>query len=83
MSDYHENMESLDERTLNITRTLHSLKEEVEAIDRYNQRVAAFGDEALRGVMAHNRDEEIEHACMALEWLRRNSPMPVSWASVR
>jgi hypothetical protein len=22
--------------------------------------------------MAHNRDEEIEHACMALEWLRRN-----------
>lgn len=22
--------------------------------------------------MAHNRDEEIEHACMLLEWLRRN-----------
>jgi len=22
--------------------------------------------------MAYNRDEEIEHACMALEWLRRN-----------
>ncbi len=24
--------------------------------------------------MAHNRDEEIEHACMTLEWLRRNMP---------
>ena len=24
--------------------------------------------------MEHNRDEEIEHACMALEWLRRNMP---------
>jgi ferritin-like protein len=72
MSDYHENLSSLDEKTLNITRALRSLKEEVEAIDWYNQRVAASQDEALRGVMAHNRDEEIEHACMAIEWLRRN-----------
>lgn len=72
MSDYHENPEALDEKTLNIARALHSLKEEVEAINWYIQRVAASGDEALRGVMAHNRDEEIEHACMALEWLRRN-----------
>jgi hypothetical protein len=72
MSDYHENLNSLDEKTLNIARALHSLKEEVEAIDWYNQRVAASQDEALRGVMAHNRDEEIEHACMAIEWLRRN-----------
>ena len=74
MSDYHENLESLDEKTMDITRALHSLKEEVEAIDWYNQRVAASQDEALRGVMAHNRDEEIEHACMALEWLRRHMP---------
>ena len=72
MSDYHENLESLDEKTMDIARALHSLKEEVEAIDWYNQRVAASQDEALRGVMAHNRDEEIEHACMAIEWLRRN-----------
>jgi len=72
MSDYHENLNSLDEKTLNIARALHSLKEEAEAIDWYNQRVAASQDEALRGVMARNRDEEIEHACMAIEWLRRN-----------
>jgi ferritin-like protein len=72
MSDYHENLSSLDEKTLNIARALHSLKEEVEAVNWYNQRVAASQDEALRGVMAHNRDEEIEHACMAIEWLRRN-----------
>jgi hypothetical protein len=25
--------------------------------------------------MAHNRDEEIEHACMTIEWLRRNMPV--------
>ncbi len=23
-------------------------------------------------ILEHNRDEEIEHACMTLEWLRRN-----------
>ncbi len=72
MSDYHEPVESLGEQALNISRALHSLKEEIEAIDWYNQRVAACADEQLRAVMAHNRDEEIEHACMAIEWLRRN-----------
>jgi hypothetical protein len=72
MSDYHEPLESLSEEAMNITRALRSLKEEVEAIDWYNQRVAATKDETIRSVLAHNRDEEIEHACMALEWLRRN-----------
>jgi hypothetical protein len=42
MSDYHEHPESLGEATMNITRALHSFK------------------------------EEIEHACMVIEWLRRN-----------
>jgi hypothetical protein len=26
-------------------------------------------------VLAHNRDEEKEHAAMTLEWLRRNDPV--------
>ena len=28
----------------------------------------------LRGVLAHNRDEEKEHAAMVLEWIRRRDP---------
>lgn len=72
MSQYNEDTAKLDEKTLNISRALNSLKEEIEAIDWYNQRVTASNDPALKAIMAHNRDEEIEHAVMALEWLRRN-----------
>ena len=72
MTQYHEPMELLDEKTRNITRAINSLKEELEAVDWYNQRVQATSDPELKEIMAHNRDEEIEHACMALEWLRRN-----------
>lgn len=71
-NQYHEPVEYLDEKTKNITRALSSLKEEVEAVDWYHQRVISTDDESLRAIMAHNRDEEIEHVCMALEWLRRN-----------
>jgi len=72
MAEYHEPVEVLDEKTLNISRALHSLKEEVEAVDWYNQRVAATNDDSLKKILAHNRDEEIEHAVMTIEWLRRN-----------
>ncbi|MFO7730626.1 MAG: ferritin-like domain-containing protein [Spirochaetia bacterium] len=58
----------------NFSRALKSLKEEIEAIDWYHQRVDASDNQQLSAIMAHNRDEEIEHACMALEWLRRNMP---------
>ncbi len=53
-------------------RAIASLQEELEAIDRYDQRVDATSDAALASVMAHNRDEEKEHAAMLLEWLRRH-----------
>lgn len=46
--------------------------EELEAVDWYDQRVSASNDAALSEVLAHNRDEEKEHAAMTLEWLRRN-----------
>lgn len=72
MTQYHEPVQKLDEKTLNISRAINSLKEEVEAVDWYNQRVDASEDLELKAIMAHNRDEEIEHACMLLEWLRRN-----------
>ena len=50
---------------------LHSLMEELEAINWYNQRVDACKDEELKAILAHNRDEEKEHAAMVLEWIRR------------
>ncbi len=74
MSNYHEPIENLDEEAMNFSRALNSLKEEIEAIDWYHQRVVASNEPALKKIMAHNRDEEIEHACMTLEWLRRNMP---------
>jgi len=72
MTQYHEPVEKLDEKTENISRAINSLKEEIEAVDWYNQRVAASENEELKEIMAHNRDEEIEHAAMLIEWLRRN-----------
>ncbi|NLC69766.1 MAG: hypothetical protein GX751_00230 [Desulfuromonadaceae bacterium] len=72
MTSYHEPVEQLSEHARNCTRAINSLKEELEAVDWYNQRVEASKDENLKKILAHNRDEEIEHACMILEWLRRN-----------
>lgn len=72
MSQYHEPVEYLDEKARDITRALNSLKEEIEAVDWYGQRVAASSCPELKAIMAHNRDEEIEHAVMTIEWLRRN-----------
>lgn len=74
MSDYHEPEHELPAHDRNLHRALNSLKEEIEAVDWYHQRVVLCDDESLRDVLAHNRDEEIEHACMTLEWLRRNVP---------
>lgn len=70
---YHEPREELSEETLNLHRALVSLQEELEAIDWYRQRADACKDDALREVLLHNMREETEHACMILEWLRRNS----------
>jgi ferritin-like protein len=70
----HEPIESLSPKTRDLHRALVSLMEELEAIDWYQQRADATTDAELRAVIEHNRDEEIEHAMMALEWIRRQSP---------
>ncbi|MCA9628129.1 MAG: ferritin [Myxococcales bacterium] len=75
MSEYHEPSDELSSTARNFHRALSSLKEEIEAVDWYNQRVEACDDPELQRVLAHNRDEEIEHAVMTLEWLRRNMPV--------
>jgi ferritin-like protein len=69
---YHESVDSLDETSRDMHRALVSLMEELEAVDWYQQRVVATDDEELRRILAHNRDEEKEHAAMVLEWLRRH-----------
>jgi ferritin-like protein len=64
----------LSPETIDRHRAIVSLMEELEAVDWYDQRVQAATDDELRAVLAHNRDEEKEHAAMMLEWLRRNDP---------
>ncbi|MGH9126129.1 MAG: encapsulin-associated ferritin-like protein [Acidimicrobiales bacterium] len=70
----HEPVEWLDEATIDHHRAITSLMEELEAVDWYDQRVKATKDPSLAAVLAHNRDEEKEHAAMVLEWLRRRDP---------
>jgi ferritin-like protein len=70
----HEERDDLKAATLDYHRATISLIEELEAIDWYNQRVDAAQDDELRTILAHNRDEEKEHASMLLEWLRRRDP---------
>ena len=70
----HEAPDALSASTRDMHRALVSLQEELEAVDWYQQRAEACGDEELRAVLEHNRREEIEHAAMLLEWLRRHDP---------
>ncbi|HEY8059603.1 MAG TPA: encapsulin-associated ferritin-like protein [Acidimicrobiales bacterium] len=70
----HESAEKLSTETIDYHRAMVSLMEELEAVDWYNQRVDATDDADLAAVLAHNRDEEKEHAAMTLEWLRRRDP---------
>ena len=69
---YHEPIEKLSAATMDMHRALTSLMEELEAVDWYNQRVDACSDPELKKILAHNRDEEKEHASMVLEWIRRH-----------
>lgn len=73
-AEWHEDYSKMSERTLNFSRAIKSLQEELEAVDWYNQRAEVTNDHQLRRILEHNRDEEIEHAMMALEYLRRISP---------
>jgi len=71
---YHEPVEELTDEARDLHRAIISLMEELEAVDWYNQRMSATKDDELRGVLKHNRDEEMEHAAMILELIRRRVP---------
>ena len=62
----HESEQKLKPATIDHHRAIVSLMEELEAVDWYDQRVDAASDDELRGILAHNRDEEKEHAAMVL-----------------
>lgn len=75
MTNYHESLDKLTPETQDLSRAIHSLMEELEAVDWYQQRIDAASDPELRAILAHNRDEEKEHAAMVLEWIRRRDPV--------
>jgi uncharacterized protein len=68
----HEERDALGPEILDRHRAISTIMEELEAIDWYDQRIKASADPELQAVLAHNRNEEKEHASMLLEWLRRN-----------
>ena len=70
----HVPREKLSKKTLNMHYAITSLMEEFEAVDWYRQRADDVEDEELKKILLHNAREEIEHAAMVLEWIRRNDP---------
>ena len=70
----HVPRERLSKETLMLHYAIASLMEELEAVDWYRQRADDTDDKELKSVLLHNASEEIEHACMVLEWIRRHEP---------
>jgi len=71
----HEAREDLPEEVIDKHRAITSLMEELDAVDWYDQRASVTTDAELKAILLHNRDEEMEHAAMVLEWLRRRHPV--------
>ncbi|HEV3469681.1 MAG TPA: encapsulin-associated ferritin-like protein [Pyrinomonadaceae bacterium] len=74
-AEWHEDYDRMSKEARNFSRAVKSVQEELEAVDWYNQRAQATDDEQLRRILEHNRDEEVEHAVMTLEYLRRTNPV--------
>ena len=69
----HVAREKLKTHTLHLHYAITSLMEELEAVDWYRQRADDTEDAALREILLHNMREEMEHASMVLEWIRRHN----------
>ncbi len=69
----HAPRERLSKETLAMHQAIVSLTEELEAVDWYRQRSDDCDDPALKDILLHNMREEMEHAAMVLEWIRRNN----------
>lgn len=64
--------QKLDAKAKDAARIRQSLIEELEAINLYEERIQASNNPKVKGLLAHNRDEEKEHAAMLILWLREN-----------
>jgi len=69
---FFEPLEKLDPKHVDLERARKSLREELEAIDFYQERIDATEDASLKQLLAHNMNEEKEHVAMLVEWLRKN-----------
>jgi hypothetical protein len=70
----HAPRERLSPATIAMHQATTSIMEEFEAADWYRQRADDCDDPALKRILRHNMREELEHASMILEWMRRNDP---------
>ncbi len=68
------NYETLSPKCKDVDKAITSLMEELEAVNFYNMRAEQASDPELKELLLHNRNEEVEHAAMLTEWLRRNMP---------
>lgn len=71
---FHVPYERLSRKTIEMHYATTSLMEEFEAVDWYRQRADDTQDPELKKILLHNAREELEHAAMVLEWMRRNDP---------
>jgi hypothetical protein len=70
----YEDIDHISKKVADLSRARQSLIEELEAIMFYDERISATDDPTLKDILAHNRDDEKEHATLLIEWLRRNDP---------
>ena len=68
----HAPRERLSRHTMLLHQAIVSVMEEIEAVDWYRQRADDAEDETLKALLLHNMREEMEHASMLLEWIRRH-----------
>ncbi len=67
-------LEKLATKHVDLERARKSLREELEAIDFYQERIDATEHASLKKLLEHNMNEEKEHVAMLVEWLRENDP---------
>jgi len=70
-----ESLKRLAPKHVDMERARKSLREELEAIDFYQERIDATQDTSLKQLFGHNMNEEKEHVAMLMEWIRKNDPV--------
>src|SRR3954470_20816500 len=71
--DLHVARERLSDDARLMHYAITSLKEELDAVDWYRQRADDIEEDELKQLLLNNMREEMEHASMLLEWIRRRN----------